>query len=447
MRFFIKSKLSENISETPEGFLLCRNVPLTHTGKLTYVHPEHPFGEKYSEVIITRQPEQLFSKQTMSSFEGKDFTIQHPEEFVNPENYQELTHGVLLNIRKGTEKIEVDGESVEVLLGDFLVKSAEAIKAVKGGMREVSLGYDATWVLVDEDKNIGEHQDIIGNHCALVDQGRAGINCAITDHKKEKTFMDVKEKFKKLFGKSVEDSIAEKEKEEKESKDAEEANTAKMIKDLQEKVKDLESKLAPEKKEESKDEEEEKKPVEKEEKEESKDEGDVESRLSKIESLLQKLLGSKDSEESEESEEVVADESEEEESEDNMEGIEDADEDKEDKKAKASDVVSKAEILSSGIKDSKDIKKKALEAAYKTVDGKKIIDTLTSNKGLSAINAQSEDAIFNAAVEMMKAKRVKDVAATKVQTIDNFPQLKMNSAMTPEKINQMNADFYNSANK
>ena len=45
MKYFIKTKLSENISETPEGFLLCKNVLLTHTGELKYAPGEHPFDE------------------------------------------------------------------------------------------------------------------------------------------------------------------------------------------------------------------------------------------------------------------------------------------------------------------------------------------------------------------------------------------------------------------
>jgi hypothetical protein len=61
MKFFIKTKLSENISETPEGFLLCRNVPLTHTGALVYQKGEHPFDDVNGEMTITRTSDELFS--------------------------------------------------------------------------------------------------------------------------------------------------------------------------------------------------------------------------------------------------------------------------------------------------------------------------------------------------------------------------------------------------
>lgn len=447
MKFYVKTKLSENISETPEGYLLCRNVPLTHTGRLTYVHPEHPFGEEAGEVVITRKPEQLFSKETLSSFEGKDITIQHPEEFVNPENYQELTNGVMFNLRRSPEQVELEGEMVEMLLGDFLIKSSEAIELVKSGQREVSLGYDALWVQTADHE--GVHEQIRGNHCALVEQGRAGMKCAINDHKRG-IAMTLQEKFKKLFGKTVDEAVAEKE---KESKDEE----AKKVSDLEAKVKDLEAKLSEkeEKKEESK---EESKDEEKEESEESSkdedkkegeeekvvaDDGDVDSRLAKLEemvtSLLKKLAGDSD-----ESEEVVADEEEEEEAVDNMECMEGEDEaeEKEDKKKSVGDALSKAEILAPGIKESKTLKKDALAVAYKTADGKKVIDALTGGKCPSKLSAEAEEAVFNAAAEMLKVKRVSDFAIVKVSAIDAYPSLKGAGAKTAEDINKQNAEFY-----
>lgn len=429
MKFYVKTKLSENISETPEGFLLCRNVMLTHTGALRYGPTEHPFGEEVGEVVMKREPADLFSDATLASFEGKDITIQHPEDFVSPDNYQELTHGVVVNVRKGKEEIDVEGEMVTPMMGDMLVKSAEAIEAVKAGMREVSLGYDAFWELIKDGE--GRHSKIIGNHCALVDEGRAGKHCAINDHRKGEESMFTKEqfeKFKNVFkGRSLDEVMKEKEDEEKKAKDAEEAEAKKKSDDeAAKKASDAEK-------------------VEQLSK-------DVEGLKKSIGDLLEALKGGKkdeseDEEDSEESEEVVAEDEEEDESEDS-EGEDGSEEDEEDKKKEKksgdSATLSKAEILSPGIKHSKTIKKDALAAAYKTADGKKIIDTLTGGKKLSEISSDAENAIFNAASEMMKAKRVKDMASTRVTTIDSFPSLKGTGSKTAEDINKQNADFYNS---
>lgn len=428
MKFFVKTRLSENISVTPEGFLLCRNVPLTHTGSLRYMKGEHPFDVD-GEVVMKRDPAELFSPATMASFEGKDLTIQHPEDFVDPDNYQELTNGVLFNIRKSSEKMEVEGESVEVLLGDILVKAKEAITQVNDGVREVSLGYDAFWELINDSE--GRHTKIIGNHIALVSSGRAGIECRINDHKKENEVMgkELADKFKKLFGKTVDEAV--KEKEDKEAKDAEEAKKA----EEEKAAKDAEE--AEKKKKE----------------EESKDEGDVESRLSKLEGMLSKILeklGASEESKDEEDEVIVEDEeSEDEESEDEEgcdEGMEEESEDEESeeeqKKTKAGDTLSRAEILAPGIKKTKTIVTDSLKAAYKTADGKKVIDSLTGGKNPSTLSKEASKTVFVAASEMMKAKRTKDFAAQRVTTIDSFPELKREGSKSAADINKMNADFY-----
>jgi len=420
MKFFVKTKLSENISETPEGFLLCVKVPLTHTGNLRYVHPEHPFGEEVQEVIMRRKPEELFSPSTMSSFEGKDFTVQHPEEFIDPDNYQELTNGVLFNVRKGKDKINIDDEEVEVLLGDILIKGRKAIDLVKQGVREISLGYECEWELVGD--GVGEHSKIVGNHCALVDQGRAGIKCAINDHKiKENEVMDTKlmEKFKKLFGKTIDEAV--KDEEEKKAADEESEKAAK-----EKAAKDEEEKAAKEK--------------------ESKD-GDVEARFEKIEAMLAKLMDKFASEDEDtETELVVADDEESEEDEEKEES-EDSDEEDKEKKEKATDTMSRAEILAPGIKKSKNIMKEALEKAYKTKDGKKVIDSLTGGKDVSKLKDEAVHSTFIAASELLKVKRVNDYASTKITTIDAFPDLKGKATSTVDEINKANKEFWENKKK
>jgi len=434
LKFYVKTKLSDNISETPEGFLLCRNVPLTHTGPLHYAKGEHPF-EDTDEVVIKRDAKELFSPATIASFQGKDITIQHPDEFIAPDNYQELTNGVMFNIRKSKTTIDVEGETCEVLMCDFLIKTSEAIEMVKNGEREVSLGYEADWELISDEE--GRHSNIRGNHCALVQAGRAGKHCAINDHKKEKTIMGLKElneKFTKLFGKSVDEAMKEKEETEK----AEDEDKDKLIKDLKAKISDMEKEGS--KKSEDSDEEEKKE----ESKEESKDESDVESRLSKLEAMLEKLLskmsGESEDEDDDKGEDIVADEDEE--CEDSMEGIEDEDEDEDDKKSEAKDsIMSRAEILAPGISKSKDMIKEALKKAYATADGKKIIDSLTSNKGIVNLSKDSEMVVFNAAAEALKTKRIGSFASQKILTIDSFPTLGKGS-VSAEDINKKNKQHY-----
>ena len=124
------------------------------------------------------------------------------------------------------------------------------------------------------------------------------------------------------------------------------------------------------------------------------------------------------------------------------EGEEEDKEDKEKKKSASNDTKSRAEILSPGIAMTKDVKVKALIAAYKTTDGKKIIDSLTGGKNPSKIAVKDASAIFIAAAELLKAKRKDSFVATKMATIDSYPHLKGDDKNSPDAINKRNAEFY-----
>lgn len=426
MKYYVKSKLSENISVTPEGFLLCRNVLLTHTGKLLYVKGEHPFEDVNGNMTLTRTKDELFSDKTISSFQGKSITIAHPEDWVSPENWSELSHGVVMNIRPTPEQVEVDGEMVDGLLGDFLITTREAIDEVNNGLREVSLGYDALWVQTGDYEAV--HTNIIGNHCALVESGRAGIECAIKDSKgEEEMSKSLKEKFQKLMGRTVDEFVADKEAEEKKAADEKEAaeKAAKDAEEAEAKKKADEEAAAKAKKE-----------------SESKDEdGDLESRIAKLETMLAevvKMLSGEGEEVVAEDEDMESEEDESEDAGDESDLITDEDESKE---GKASDTMARAEILAPGIKFSKDVKVKALEAAMKTTDSAKIIKPLLGGKKISD-HAKNIDGIFFAASELLKNERTSSFATHKKVAIDNFPSLQQKGAMTTEQLNKINAERY-----
>ncbi|HOE76941.1 MAG TPA: DUF2213 domain-containing protein, partial [Rectinema sp.] len=99
----------------------------------------------------------------------------HPEGMVTPENWSELAHGIVQNVRRG------QGEMSDLLLGDLLITTEKGIELVKSGLREVSCGYDAQYEQIEKGK--GRQKEIIGNHIALVTKGRAGGRCAIQDGK------------------------------------------------------------------------------------------------------------------------------------------------------------------------------------------------------------------------------------------------------------------------
>ena len=173
-KFYTSEKISEKIEETPEGFLIAYDVPVAKIGEQVYKGDEVPI-EPNAEGLVTikRTEEEVFKPEAISSFEGKPFTIDHPDEMVTPENWKDLAHGFITNLRRGAR------EKFDLLIGDIVITTNKAIELVKGGMREISCGYDADYEQLD--KGVGIQKNIVGNHIALVMRGRAGHRCAIGD--------------------------------------------------------------------------------------------------------------------------------------------------------------------------------------------------------------------------------------------------------------------------
>ena len=198
---------------TPEGYLLCRDVPLARIGTLMYGDGEVPVtADNTGLILIQRGEDVLFDPKTIASAEGKPITDDHPEDWVGPENWKELSKGSGHNIRRG------EGIDSDLLIGDLLVTDKDAIDAVLEGKVEISLGYDADYIEVSPGK--GLQSNIVVNHIALVDKGRCGSRCSIGD-----SFMSDKTKKKKI-------SFADRIRNLVKTKDAEEAEKlAKAVED------------------------------------------------------------------------------------------------------------------------------------------------------------------------------------------------------------------------
>lgn len=183
MRFYTTIHLSEHISKTPEGYLLCCDVPIARTGVLSYAADELPeeLAKELAEgaakgqkvVQVRREAADLFEPSAMASYEGKPLTIDHPDVFVHPDNYREESRGHVQNVRRG------EGAEDDLLLADILVMDEEAIALVERGLRELSCGYDADYETVRPGEV--KQTNFVGNHVALVDRGRCGPRCAIKD--------------------------------------------------------------------------------------------------------------------------------------------------------------------------------------------------------------------------------------------------------------------------
>jgi hypothetical protein len=409
---------------TPEGYLLCRDVPLARIGTLMYGDGEVPVtADNTGLILIQRGEDVLFDPKTIASAEGKPITDDHPEDWVGPKNWKELSKGSGHNIRRG------EGIDSDLLIGDLLVTDKDTIDAVLEGKVEISLGYDADYIEVSPGK--GLQSNIVVNHIALVDKGRCGSRCSIGD-----SFMSDKTKKKKI-------SFADRIRNLVKTKDAEEAE--KLAKAVEDEELEIETK-------------------------DSDDDEDLDGKTSdaavnrqilKMLKTMDSRLGALEKKKTKDSDDP------EKPTEDNDNPDDDPEKTKDDilKAEPASkadegvthtgdslkEVMVRAEILSPGIKlpptiDSANngkavvlAKRQALKAAMQTTDGQKAVAPfIGANANIDTLPIQTLDAAFIGASELIKQQNNLKGVRSGITTRD-FGR----AAPTIDQINQRNRDFWN----
>ncbi len=175
MRAYFGSRISEHMAKTPEGFLICKDVPIARTGIQNYRGME--FGAPDSNKIynVERPEAEVFSAAALSSFEGKPVVDEHPSEDVKPQNYSQYLKGTCRNVHRG------DGALSDCIVADLIIYDDDLIRKIESGKRDISCGYDCLWD--PKDDNTYVQREIRGNHVAVVDRGRAGHKVSIRDSK------------------------------------------------------------------------------------------------------------------------------------------------------------------------------------------------------------------------------------------------------------------------
>lgn len=168
--FYSRIKISDNIEQEEEtGFLFCKNAILGHVGTQTYNGYEVGITDQ-KVVQVVRQEKDVFDEDSISSFDGKPITIYHPEVMVDSKNFKDYAVGHIKNVRR-------DGDN---LVGDLVIQTQDAIdKVLSGELKDLSLGYTAKLVPLAD--GTLKQEDIVINHLALVEEGRA-INARIVDN-------------------------------------------------------------------------------------------------------------------------------------------------------------------------------------------------------------------------------------------------------------------------
>lgn len=214
-QFFVSEKLGENRAFSPEGYLICKDVPIARVGTFLYGAGELGLTDRPSTegVPVKREAEELFAPESLASFEGKPVTNGHPDEFASIDNVRDLSCGHAQNVRR-------EGD---LMVADLVVTDKELIeKILSGEAHEISNGYDSD---IEERGSEFFQTHFIGNHIAVVERGRCGDVCSISLKDKAMNLKDrllalFKSRDEEEFKKAVEE--VEDESEEKKLEPAEE---------------------------------------------------------------------------------------------------------------------------------------------------------------------------------------------------------------------------------
>ena len=175
-----------------QGYLVVPSK-IGRTGEMDYQGSELGIDgvDKNKFYKVEVHADDLFSEDSMKSFEGKPVTLLHPEGLdVNATNWKEHGVGHIQNVHR-------DGE---FLRADVYVTDAAAISVIqKDGIKELSLGYDCQ--LTDSNNADFKKTRIVGNHCAIVPSGRAGFDCRLGDKDKRMSKNSLASKLMKTLGK------------------------------------------------------------------------------------------------------------------------------------------------------------------------------------------------------------------------------------------------------
>lgn len=150
------------MERTPQGYLRAPAYA-TRIGVLKYRKSD---GSLLREL---RNPEEVFSKTSMDTLSGVPVTLEHPPKMLNASNTRQFMIGFTSH--------EVDKD--ENFLKTFVtITDSEAIDKIESGKHQLSCGYECELEfkqgVFDGEEYDAIQKNIVYNHLAVVDRGRAG---------------------------------------------------------------------------------------------------------------------------------------------------------------------------------------------------------------------------------------------------------------------------------
>jgi hypothetical protein len=143
----------------------------------TQVYTGASVGKPEMQWAVGYRPEaEVFAQDSLDSYTAIPVTIEHPEKFVDAETWKDVAVGE-------TDGAIKDGSFVRV---PFTVRHSKAIKSIRDGKSQISMGYSANLEWTPGVTDAGEKYDFVMrdlkmNHLAIVDAARGGDALRIGD--------------------------------------------------------------------------------------------------------------------------------------------------------------------------------------------------------------------------------------------------------------------------
>ena len=169
-------------TRTPENFLKIKDCVVGRAGNVQRYHTSELDLDGDRMVALYRPPSEVFSQATVDSGEDKPFTEGHPKQQVTADNWNQLAHGEMRNVKAVPRPGQVGD-----LLSDIIAKTKSQVSNIEAKKIDaLSLGYEFELDMTPgTSPETGEAYDGVQrniriNHVALVDVPR-GKGCRISD--------------------------------------------------------------------------------------------------------------------------------------------------------------------------------------------------------------------------------------------------------------------------
>ena len=168
----------------PNGYWRIPENPITKVGVFDYAGGREGMPDVNKIYKVYRPASSLNNEETINSFKGLPIVDEHVwlgDGGIPPD--QKKIHGV---IGDDVRFVEKNGE--QYLVANLVIFTDELKKYILAGKRELSCGYRCKFIPKSGVTSRGEKYDIVqtdilGNHLALVHEGRSGSDVAIQDEK------------------------------------------------------------------------------------------------------------------------------------------------------------------------------------------------------------------------------------------------------------------------